>query len=37
MHTFIKNLLNGQAVEWRTLGEVCEFSNTGVDKKNKKR
>ena len=23
MHTFIKNLLNGQAVEWRTLGEVA--------------
>ena len=25
MHTFIKNLLNGQAVEWRALGEVCEL------------
>ena len=23
MHTFIKNLLNGQAVEWRALGEVA--------------
>ncbi|MDO4450131.1 MAG: restriction endonuclease subunit S [Moraxella sp.] len=22
MHTFIKNLLNGQSVEWKTLGEV---------------
>lgn len=25
MHTFIKNLLNGQSVEWKTLGEVCEI------------
>lgn len=33
MHAFIKNLLNGQSVEWKTLGEVCELSNTGVDKK----
>ena len=27
MHTFIKNLLNGQAVEWRTLGEVVLPTN----------
>lgn len=25
MHTFIKNLLNGQSVEWKTLGEVCDI------------
>ena len=25
MHTFIKNLLNGQAVEWRALGEVANY------------
>ena len=27
MHTFIKNLLNGQAVEWRALGEVVLPTN----------
>lgn len=25
MHTFIKSLLNGQSVEWKTLGEVCDI------------
>ena len=25
MHTLIKNLLNGQSVEWKTLGEVAEY------------
>ena len=25
MHTLIKNLLNGQSVEWKTLGEVAEI------------
>lgn len=25
MHIFIKNLLNGQSVEWKTLGEVAEL------------
>lgn len=25
--------LNGQKVEWKKLGEVCDISNTGVDKK----
>ena len=25
MHTFIKNLLNGQSVEWKALGEVAEI------------
>ena len=35
MNAMIKKLLQGQAVEWRALGEICEFSNTGVDKKTK--
>ena len=30
---YIAHLLNGAEVEWKPLGEVCEFSNTGVDKK----
>ena len=30
---YIAQLLNGAEVEWKPLGEVCEFSNTGVDKK----
>ena len=32
-HPFLQNLLNGQAVEWKPLGEICQISNTGVDKK----
>ena len=24
-HSFLQNLLNGQALEWQTLGEVCEL------------
>ena len=31
MHTFIKNLLNGQSVEWKTLGEVCFSIKTGLN------
>lgn len=30
MHTFIKNLLNGQSVEWKTLGEVAELKRGRV-------
>ena len=30
---YIAHLLNGAEVEWKPLGEVCEFSNRGVDKK----
>lgn len=30
---YIARLLQGAEVVWRPLGEVCEFSNTGVDKK----
>ena len=31
--TFLEKLLDGAEVEWRTLGEVSELRNTGVDKK----
>ena len=31
--TFLEKLLGGAEVEWRTLGEVSELRNTGVDKK----
>lgn len=31
MHTLIKNLLNGQSVEWKTLGEVCFSIKTGLN------
>ena len=30
---YIAHLLQGAEVVWKPLGEVCEFSNTGVDKK----
>ena len=30
---YIARLLQGAEVVWKPLGEVCEFSNTGVDKK----
>ena len=30
---YIARLLQGAEVIWKPLGEVCEFSNTGVDKK----
>lgn len=30
MHTFIKNLLNGQSVEWKTLGEIAELKRGRV-------
>ena len=30
---YIERLLQGAEVVWKPLGEVCEFSNTGVDKK----
>ena len=30
MHTFIKNLLNGQSVEWKTLGEIAHYSKTRI-------
>ena len=30
---YIARLLQGTEVVWKPLGEVCEFSNTGVDKK----
>lgn len=33
MINYLEKLLDGQKVEWRKLGEVAEFSNTGVDKK----
>ena len=31
--TFLEKLLDGAEVEWKTLGEVSELRNTGVDKK----
>ena len=31
--TFLEKLLDGAKVEWKTLGEVSELRNTGVDKK----
>src|SRR5690606_40762030 len=31
--SYLDKLLNGVEVEWKTLGEVAELSNIGVDKK----
>ena len=31
--SYLDKLLQGVEVEWKTLGEVCELSNIGVDKK----
>ncbi|USZ15278.1 restriction endonuclease subunit S [Moraxella sp. FZFQ2102] len=30
-HPFLQNLLNGQAVEWKPLGEVCHSIKTGLN------
>ena len=30
---YLQKLLQGETVEWKTLGEVAELSNIGVDKK----